>query len=858
MSEGRWQRLRRIGRLFIILALVLGLVGWLLWEAALAWVIPDYSGRVRAAVNAGGALLDRDGRILRLFPNADEEFLLSSPPASFPELLCQAVLAAEDRRFYEHAGFDPWAIARAFWLNLRHQRVISGASTITQQVIRMVRPASRTILTKIVELLLAARLERSLSKTEIMTAYLNLAPMGGNVRGAPLAARVFWGKSLDQLTCAEAATLAGIPQAPSRLDPNRWKGHRLLKKRRNWILQEMRGLGFISGVEEKQGRAAPVWASVRRFPFAAPHFCDWVVSQLGRISGWVTTTIDLDLQTIVEETLQAHEARLRRSGAGQAAALVVDTRTMQVLAMMGSLRFGPLAGGYNNGCVSPRSGGSVLKPFLYALALEQGFHPCSVIPDTRQHFQTPQGDYLPLNADRRAYGPVTIRQALGNSLNISAVKMLNIVGVAKMYKLLVDLELLKPEPNGPDKYGLGLAIGNPEIRMIDLVQAYGVLAHHGNLNRLAFMPGPSTTVPGLFSEESAFLILDMLSDPTARLLTFGNPRYFSFDGPVALKTGTSTDYRDCWLVAVTPRYIVGLWVGNFEGRPTYGLSGASACGPILRDLLQNLPGALTDPWFRMPRGIREIPICGISGQTPTPFCDRISRELVSRDSDIPAACTFHTSNAAVHELPMEYADWLQQRRLTLQDDPYTLTQGIATPDPLRSSMLLPAPVGSGVRVRAVQPPRFAWWPYPFDQLASLSWAAGDLARWEGQPRNFPASAAIRPQGMTGVREDLATKPARITVSQAKDQTMMAQVGRITIVQPHDRDRFVLVPGQENITRFRAVPEEPLPEIIWLIDGRELARTPPPYEFYWTMEKGRHEIAAIGPGEQGSSVVIDVE
>lgn len=802
-------------------------------------LFPDVPERL-AAAQTGGVLLDRHGEILRLFPDDRGDFSWPLSPDEFPLLLRQAFLAAEDKRFFTHTGYDPSAILRAAGQNFSGGRIVSGASTITQQLIRICIPRRRTVWNKLRELLMAVSLEQRFSKSHILTAYLNNVPMGGNLRGVGLASLAYLRKIPERLSVAEAAFLAAIPQSPQRVQHQSGPHWKSLLHRRNTILSRMRLLGFITPDEEARARQTELRYRKHSLPFRAPHFVDWITARHGAPRGPVSTSVDISFQRSLEKVLAAHQDRLDRSGARQAAGLILKTSTMEVLAMAGSFGYSRRFMGYNNGCLAPRSGGSVLKPFLYALAMEQGYSPSTTISDTKRTFQTLQGDYLPFNADRLAYGPVTLRTALGNSLNISAVKMLNMLGLTDFHELLVQLGLLADHPDGPRHFGLGLAIGNPEIRMIDLAEAYGTLAHSGFRVFSRTDPGSLRRGEPLFSPQTAFLILDILSDSSARLLSFGNPQHFKFNVPIAIKTGTSTNYRDSWLCAVHPEYLLFFWVGNFDGSPTTGLFGSAACGPLLYDLVNELGLNQVFRWFPRPPGLVERSICGISGQSPTAWCPKISQDLFIESHPAPLPCSFHTDAAAGHLLAPEYSNWLFQRRQHHIADPYSLAGEIELSDPFQASGYL-APLAGSVQFRDDSATRSVGSPGA-SGTSMISAVSPGLAGFPNSPASSYRSSA-RSEGRWIV---------------AQPPSVSSGFGGIRIVSPHDGDRLILGPGSDNLLILRAVPDEPLLEITWLIDGRELARTSPPYEALWPMERGRHLITAIGAGEEAAQVHILVE
>ena len=349
--------------------------------------------------------------------------------------------------------------------------------------------------------------------------------------------------------------------------------------------------------------------------------------------------------------------------------------------MAGSMEYGPINNGFNNGCLAKRSGGSILKPFLYALSFEKGYYPSFIIPDTMQTFKTLQGDYHPDNASRKSYGPVSIRLALGNSLNISAVKMLNILGIKTFYDFIVDLGILKYEEKAADHFGLGLAIGNPEIRMYDLISAYAMLVNNGNLGYLTCFPTEISTYRNIISPETAWLIFDVLADPSARLFTFGNPACFKSESRFMIKTGTSTDYRDGWLVAGDSSFIIALWAGNFNGAPMRHLSGAVACGPIYKDIVDYLEKIYRCNEPKMPKKIIKQKICSFSGKLPNgDNCPLTGMDYFYEENANPGICTFHKGLDDYHTLPTDYASWLQHRKMLTDVDPYKLEEVSKKPD----------------------------------------------------------------------------------------------------------------------------------------------------------------------------------
>lgn len=624
--------------------------------------LPDYRNAVQQQrERCGLAVVDRKGNLLRLFPDSKGTFTLWRTRDQIPPVMRDAAIAAEDRRFFSHWGFDPVAIARAAYTNIQRGKTVSGASTITQQVVRMIRPRSRTYAAKIIETLDSMKMEWQLSKDQILELYFNLCPMGGNVRGVGLAARLYFAKDIERITLSEAAVLAAIPRSPARYNPRRKAGRAELMAEKDRILRRMAACGMITADQLRiaLGNTAPFKRG--SLPLKAPHFVDLAVRNRGTLGGTLQTTLDSDIQQSLERIVRAHRERLRRLGVEQVAAVVASTENLDTLAMMGSLSYEERSQGYNNGALARRSAGSTLKPFLYALALEMGYEAFSEIPDTFRSYRTPHGDYQPANADRRSYGPVNVRTALGNSLNISAVKVLHVVGVPTFFDRLQQLAMVQGDGPPPGHYGLGLAIGNLEINLLQLVQAYGALARGGSFLPLRMIAGDQRAARQVFPPQVAFVISDILADPSARLLTFGNPDYLDFGFSMPIKTGTSTNYRDDWIVGYTPRHIVGIWAGNFDGGSTSRVAGARACGPILKDIVgylyqQGSPGA-----FRAPKGQGKKTLCWISGKLATERCPlTISDYAIHPEAYIPV-CDLSHQEEDHFDLGAQYADWLHRR-----------------------------------------------------------------------------------------------------------------------------------------------------------------------------------------------------
>ena len=650
---------RRLGYLLGGVATCLLIAALVLFQ-----LLPDYTHTLEHQRSLSGSMvLDRNRRVLRVLPDSAGQFCLWVPIEQVPECLKQAVIAAEDQRFFYHPGFDPIAVLRALHSNVSEGKIVSGASTITQQVVRLIHPRPRTYTSKVIELVEAVKMEWQLSKQQILELYLNLSPMAGNIRGVGLAARVYFGKKIGSINVAEAAVLAVLPRSPSRFNPRKPAGRRRVLAEKDNVLRRMVALGLLASDRLPGLLGNTVKFTVRSLPQEAPHFVDFVLASASGRRATIETTLDLDLQHSLERIVRSHQDRLARLGAKQVAALIVGVRHGNVLAMMGSLGYEPRDEGYNNGVLATRGAGSTLKPFLYALALDRGYTAFSEIPDTFRSYTTPRGEYLPLNADRRSYGPVTMRTALGNSLNMSAVKVLKGVGIEEFYRLLREVEIVGEGGRSAQHYGLGMAIGNVETSLYQLVQAYATLARGGLCASSTVFKGRQSRSSRVFSGETAYIISHMLADPTARLLTFGNPDYFDFGFPLAFKTGTSSKYRDGWMVGYTSEHVIGVWAGNFDGSPTVGVAGAKACGPIFKQIVRHLYRSGTPAWLKRPERVKEISICWMSGKPASARCRYTVKELAREGAWRGIQCDLPHESDEFVPLGAPYARWVFRREI---------------------------------------------------------------------------------------------------------------------------------------------------------------------------------------------------
>jgi len=570
------------------------------------------------------AITDRNGRLLRLALADDERFRLHTTLDDVGAHAVDATLLYEDRHFYAHPGFNPGSLLRAFWSTYVSKTRSMGASTITMQLARLRFDLdTRTAGGKLVQILRAIQLERHYGKDAILEAYLNLAPYGGNVEGIGTAALIYFDKPAAELSLPEALALAVIPQNPGRRNPSTSTGYaetvaaraRLL---RNWIR--------AYPLDDEALARFELPLAVRgtdSLPFRAPHFSRATLKQAGQAV--VATTLDLELQTILETHVDRYVDRGRFRGINNASAMLVDFRTMEVLASVGSADFfDDSIQGQVDGTRAKRSPGSTLKPFVYGLAIDRGIiHPGSLLKDAPARFAA----YTPENFDRGFMGPIKAKDALVYSRNVPAIQLLSRVGHDSFHDYLLEAGVRGLED--PDHYGLAMILGGNELTMHELVAQYAMLANAGNLRALKTLrdDGEASGGKRLMSPEAAFLVLDMLRDnprPDALGVSRSGGRV-----PPAWKTGTSYAFRDAWTVGIFGPYVLAVWVGNFDGSANPAFVGREAAAPLFFEVADALSGNLDDTDDeRHPNpdlNVRRVDVCADTGDLPGRHCPRTER-----------------------------------------------------------------------------------------------------------------------------------------------------------------------------------------------------------------------------------------
>ena len=730
-------------------------------------------------------ITDRHGLLLReiLSPEGGRAAWLTS--AELPPNMTRAVIAIEDRRFFSHGGIDVLALGRATLQNLRAGRVISGASTLTQQLVKQRFGYPRTLWGKSREMLMALRLEHAVTKTEILTQYLNRVSFANQTFGIEAAARLYFGKPAAHLTLAESVFLTGLIQAPSRLNP--YRHFDLALRRQRALLAQMRARQALSAEEYQLARGEKIRLVSKYTNFKAPHFCEFVLKQLAEppvaavpapAVTVVKTTLNAYLQQRVEEIVTTRLAELADYNVTNAAALVLDNRRGEILAFVGSQDyFNDARAGQVNGVLALRQPGSTLKPFTYQLALERALTPATLLPDI-QNFPAAPRSFLPENYDRKFHGPVRLREALACSYNIPAYRLVEQIGVATLYQRLhqFGFDSLREQAAF---YGPGLTLGNRKVTLWELTRAYSILARRGRALRLRAILAPADNMPPLsdaplFSPRVAYLIAHILADRQAALPAFGEDSPLALPFPTAVKTGTSKDYRDNWTVGFTADYTVGVWVGNFDGTPMRRVSGITGAAPIYRDVMLALYrnatpiNLLADP----PPGLTTVNICPLSGKLPHPDCPHTIAEVFLRGTAPTAMCDMHRTA------------WVDGR------------------DGLLTTADAPAAVK---KVFVHFPPLYQSWAreagYPFPPTAHSAFAAADA------PHTSP---------------------------------------RLEIVHPNDGDVYALDPilrREYQTVQFAAIAPAGIDSLTWYVDDEALDEVARPFQASWPLAPGTHRVFA---------------
>jgi penicillin-binding protein 1C len=761
---------------------------------------------------------DRDGKLLREVRAEDGTRARWVSLDECGELAQAGVVAVEDRRFYFHRGVDIRALVRALDADLRARRIVSGGSTLTMQLARVVRPHAHSLLGKLGEIVLALRIEASLSKRQILEQYLNRVSFGPNLRGIAAASHAYFDTPPKRLSGAQVALLVGLLRGPSYYDLARHVDRAV--RRRNRVLAQWREAGVLDRDAYEAALGEPALTTHGSAAFGAPHLVQGIVhgslvdlqpglaDALKGPIALIETTLDGSLQAVVEAASARIPIDLAEKHVTAASVIVVDNASGDVLAYVGSPDvFNVENGGRNDGVRALRQPGSTLKPFLYALAFERlGWTGATVLPDIELRVATPAGEYAPRNYDDRFRGPVRLREALGNSLNVPAVWTTTQLGVAPLLEWLRALGFASLS-KAPDDYGPALALGDGEVTLLELVQAYALLARDGVFRPLRLVrrvkdgsgqskdlaPGPGET---RVAADIAAQITDILRDRDARRASFGERTVLDFEFDVAAKTGTSKGARDNWALGYTRQVTVGVWVGNFDGSPMRGTSGITGAGPLFHSVMdaamRNRPREPLALAARATQGevesLERVEVCALSGEAPGRACRHRVQEWMPRGGRAAlSACSFHEHVRI-------------DRRNGLRAGPSCAAEEVMEEDVER---------------------------YPAEYAAWASRA--------GRPTATAADSPFCPpsEGRYGQNERSPSDGAVVRIANVEDWARFA-------IDP-DRPRAL------QILEVRILAPPSAPSVRLRIDGAVVGVEPPPFRFEWPLVEGEHVLVADAEG-----------
>lgn len=809
-----------VRRLLQILGVVLAVL--LLATAAFYLVflrgLPSLDDIGRHTTAPSNKVYDRSGRLLYEMPAAEGGSHSPIPLDEMPPALRQATISVEDASFYSNPGVDLRGVLRALWINLRGGEVLSGGSTITQQVVRtlLLTPEERTTRTlrrKIREAFLAWRFTQRYSKDEILGLYLNETYYGNMAYGVEAAARSYFGKGAADLDLAECALLAGLPQAPSAYNP--LENLAAARARQAIVLDLMVKNGYISAEQARLAKEEKLYLAAAPFPIRAPHLVMYVrnlledelgLERLERGGLNIYTTIDVDLNEAARDIVRYRLERLADCSGRtdcppgghnvrNAALVALDPASGEILAMVGSPDyFSARIDGAVNGATALRQPGSAIKPITYAAAFEQGtYAPATMLWDLRTAFVTREGEpYVPYNYDLQFHGPVRLREALGSSYNLIAVKVLDAIGLPAMLDMARRLGI---DTLDESRLGLAATLGGGEVRLLDLTAAYAAFANGGHVVRpvaVQRVEDASGSVvwqseagigPRVLDERVAYLLTDVLSDDLARIPSFGEGSVLKLTRPAAVKTGTTYDFHDNWTVGYTPDLVVGVWAGNADNEAMHDVSGISGAAPIWHDFVETALKGRPELVFARPAGLVEAEVCALSGLLPNPDCPHRVKELFLAGSAPTATCAMH------QRIAVDIATGLR----ATADTPFERVVE---------------------RVYTVVPPE------------ALEWAQEHGIAQPPPAPDAGGAAVGAPLLMT-----------------APDQGASYQIDRGL---PRDAQRILVA--------ARAGAGAALGEVTLYVDGHALATFPaPPYQLYWPLEAGEHAFWAEGWDAQGHKV-----
>lgn len=862
------------------------------------------------------------------------------PLEEIPLHLRQATIALEDRTFYENPGVDLRGITRAFYANLRSGEIVQGGSTITQQLVKnqLISPEERyeqSYDRKIKEVIMSLEISRRYDKETILEWYLNTINYGRLAYGVQAAAYTYFDKDVTELTLAESAMLAALPNAPALYDP--FTAPEQAKQRQEAVLDAMYRAGFISREEMEAAKEEPILdhlAQPKRFDVQSPHFVFYVQKLLEERFGpdlvyrgglTVYTTLDLNAYNVALEEARRHVAALQQDPekhVTNASVVVLNAKTAEILAMVGSLDyFDASIDGQVNIAVSPRQPGSSFKPFTYATAFAKGYTLATMVWDVRTVFDdSPNPPYVPENYDRRYHGPVTFRDALANSYNIPAVKVLEMAGIRDVLDTAhrMGINTLQRED-----YGLSLTLGGGEVTLLDMVYAYSVFANNGTmvgrpvptedqrpgyreLDPVAILRIEDAAGNILYEYEEpdrrevlapqlAYLITDILSDEQSRRPAMGANSPLQLSRPAAAKTGTTNDFRDNWTLGYTPQLVTGVWVGNADNSEMGDVSGLSGAAPIWHDVMERLHEGMPVEQFSQPPGLVSTQICARSGQLPTPSCPSVRTEIFIEGTQ-PTTYdtlyqTFRICNPSkklatvycppeqVEEqvfmvVPPEAREWAQNSGIPLPPTEYDTTYG-------------PTEGGSTIAIQSPQPYGYVSGVVPIEgtarteppdqfQLYRVELGEGlDPASWVqvGPDHNEQVSNGVLEHLDTnGLQEGLYTLQLTVLRNDGTAERSQIQVTvdktapTVNITYPYPDQEYVL--GGDEWVNIQADAQDnfAMQRVDFYIDGQQFASsTVAPFNEKWTLDNEgglapgqsrEHEIRVVAVDAAGNQTESD--
>jgi 1A family penicillin-binding protein len=893
-----WTWVARFALTFIILVglAVVGVVRWLVVD------LPSPDRLYERASAPSTRIYDRHGRLLYeiLDPHGGAHTPIGL--ADIPPACVKATIATEDASFYSNPGVDVWAIIRALWINLRGGEVLSGGSTITQQLARnlLLSPEERSEVSlerKAREAILAWRLARTYSKDQILTLYLNETYYGNLAYGIEAAARTYFAKSAADLDLAECALLAGLPQSPARYNP--LEDPAAATARQGVVLGLMVKQGYVSQVEADLAAGEKLGLAAVPFPIEAPHFVMYVRGQLEKQFGLeaiytqglqVYTTLDLDAQNAAQRSVDYRLEQLADTRTGEpprnvrnAAVVVMDPQTGEVLAMVGSPNyFDPRIDGAVNATAATRQPGSSIKPITYAAAFDPAYpNPltaATMVVDVRTAFVTREGEpYVPQNYDRLWHGPVLLRHALASSYNLAAVKVLDYVGIQRMTGLARSLGITTFDD--VDRFGLAITLGGGEVRLLELTAAYSAFANGGHrlepvtitrvedsagrvLKTWRAAPGPQVMDPRV-----AYLMTDILSDNIARASAFGEASALHLTRPAAAKTGTTTDWRDNWTVGYTPDLAVGVWAGNADNEPMRHVTGVMGAAPIWHDVMEALLKGRPVRQFVEPPGMVRVEVCADSGLRPAAGNQQSALPQGGFALNYQPGGQLARCPRTVTELfidgtqPTRGDDW---HRLVTLDTRNGLLAGPGCSPQFTTRKLFtfyPAEAQDWARRQGIAEAPTAYSPLcPGGEQSAISSPTGRLRSQRSAIGGQPPEVSSQPSAVGLVTTSNVQHPT------SNLQSLISTP--LVLTSPDQGSRYRLAPEipramQQVVVAVRPGDGVTLRQVTLLVDGRPLATLDaPPYQSLWPMAAGIHIITAVGVDVQGNqlrgnSVTIEV-